>query len=466
MSAAPHRCPVPKDPPAVTAEPAPGYTLGSVPGRLPLLGHAPRLLADPCRFLASLPAHGDLVRIGLGPQTAIVVCHPGLTRQILADDRTFDKGGPLVDRGRELFGDSLAICGHDRHRRQRRLVQPAFQATRLPAYAAVITERAGRLTDSWRDGATIDVPAEMRAFTSQVAVATMFAASMSQAEQQQALDDLSTLLSGTYKRMFMPALLSRLPMPGNRRYETVRARLRLTLGRLMETYRATGTDHGDVLSKLLAYQEDGTPRLTDEEVVDQILILFTGGSETTATVLSWAVHLVARHPDVETRLHAEADAILAGRAATLEDLGRLPYTRQVVTETLRLYPPVSMVTRVVTADTELGGHRLRAGCVVVFSPAAVHQQAGLFPEPGRFTPDRWAVHPQPAQPALPRGAFVPFGDGPRKCIGDTIGMTMATLALASIAARWRLEIPAEARVRPVLRTFLAPRGLRATVRAR
>ena len=362
--------------------------------------------------------------------------------------------------------DSLAICGHDRHRRQRRLVQPAFQATRLPAYAAVITERAGRLTDSWRYGATIDVPAEMRAFTSQVAVATMFAASMSQAEQKQALDDMSTLLSGTYKRMFMPALLSRLPMPGNRRYKTVRARLRFTLGRLMETYRATGTDHGDVLSKLLSYQEDGTPRLTDEEVVDQILILFTGGSETTANVLSWAVHLVARHPDVETRLHAEADAVLAGRAATLEDLGRLPYTRQVVTETLRLYPPVSMVTRVVTADTELGGHRLRAGCVVVFSPAAVHQHPGLFPEPGRFTPDRWAVHPQPAQPALPRGAFVPFGDGPRKCIGDTIGMTMATLALASIAARWRLEIPAEARVRPVLRTFLAPRGLRATVRAR
>ena len=452
-----------EEPPAVTAAPVPRPTLGSAPGRLPLLGHAPRLLTDPCRFLASLPAHGDLVRIGLGPQTAIVVCHPGLTRQILADDRTFDKGGPLVDRGRELFGDSLAICGHDRHRRQRRLVQPAFQATRLPAYAAVITERAGRLTDSWRAGATIDVQAEMRAFTSQVAVATMFAASMSEAEQQQALDDLSTLLSGTYRRMFMPAFFSRLPMPGNRRYETVRARLRLTLGRLMETYRATGTDHGDVLSTLLSYQEDGTPRLSDEEVVDQILILFTGGSETTANVLSWAVYLVAHHPDVETRLHAEADAVLAGRAATLEDLGRLPYTRQVVTETLRLYPPVSMVTRIVTADTELGGHRLRAGCVVVFSPAAVHRHPGLFPEPCRFTPDRWAVQPQPP---MPRGAFVPFGDGPRKCIGDTIGMTMATVALASIAARWRLEIPADARVRPVLRTFLAPRGLQATVRTR
>jgi cytochrome P450 len=442
--------------------PAPGYVLGSMPGRLPLVGHAPRLLSDPCGFLASLPAHGDLVRIGLGPHTATVVCHPELTRQILADDRTFDKGGPLVDRGRELFGDSLAICGHDKHRRQRRLIQPAFQAARLPAFSAVITEEIGKLVGSWRDGAVIDVRAEMRGFTSQVAVTAMFAAAMSQAERRQALDDLSTLLSGTYRRMFMPAFLARLPLAGNRRYETVRTRLRSRLGRLMADYRAAGIDHGDVLSKLLSYTEDGTPRLTDDEIVDQILILFTGGSDTTANALSWAAYLVARHQDVETRLHAEADAVLAGRVAAGEDLENLPYTRQVVTEVLRLYPPVSMVTRTVTADTELGGHRLRAGSVVVFSPGSVHRHPALFPEPGRFDPGRWAGQ----QPPLPRGAFVPFGDGPRKCIGDTIGMTMATLALASIAARWRLVIPAGADVRPVLRTFLAPRGVRATLRER
>jgi len=447
----------------VTAATASGYTLGSAPGRVPLLGHAPWLLRDPCGFLASLPAHGDLVRIGLGPQTATVVCHPELTRRILADDRTFDKGGPLVDRGRELFGDSLAICGHDRHRRQRRLVQPAFQPGRLPAYAGVMTERIGALTSSWRDGATIDVRAELRAFTSQVTITTMFAASMSQAEQRQALGDLSTLLSGTYKRMFLPASFSRLPTPGNRQYEAVRTRLRGTLGRVMTDYRATGTDRGDVLSKLLSHREDGVPLLADDEVIDQLLILFTGGSDTTANALSWALYLLARHPDVETRLHAEAAAVLGDRAAALEDLGRLPYARQVITETLRLYPPVSMVTRVVTADTELGGHRLPARSVVVFTPAAVHRHPGLFPEPGRFVPDRWAGEPQPP---LPRGAFVPFGDGPRKCIGDAIGMTMATLTLASIAARWRLEVPAGARVRPVLRTFLAPHGLRATVRAR
>jgi len=451
----------------VTAAPAlptvPAYTLVSLPGRLPLLGHAPRLLSDPCGFLAALPARGDLVRIGLGPHTATVVCHPELTRRILADDRTFDKGGPLVDRGRELFGDSLAICGHDKHRRQRRLIQPAFQPARLPAFATVISEEIGRLTGSWRDGAAIDVRAEMRGFTSQVAITAMFAAAMSQAERRQALDDLSTLLTGTYKRMFMPAFLARLPTTGNRRYETVRTRLRLRLGQLMADYRAAGIDHGDVLSKLLSYTEDGTPRLTDDEIVDQILILFTGGSDTTANALSWAAYLVARHPGVEARLHAEADAVLAGRVAVLGDLDSLPYTRQVVTEVLRLYPPVSMVTRTVTADTELGGHRLRAGSIVLFSPGSVHRHPALFPEPDRFDPGRWAGQPQPP---LPRGAFVPFGDGPRKCIGDTIGMTMATLALASIAARWRLVVPADADVRPVLRTFLAPRGVRATLKAR
>src|SRR5262249_6316941 len=236
MSAAPRRRPVPKDPPAMTAEPAPGYTLGSVPGRLPLLGHAPRLLADPCRSLPSLPPHGALVRIGLGPQTAIVVCHPGLTRQILADDRTFDKGGQLVDRGRELFGDSLAICPHDKHRRQRRLVQPAFSRARLPGYASVMTERIATLMQRWQDGELLDVRAQLRTYTSRVTIATMFGAKLSIADQEQALQDLSDMLTGTYRRMFVPPALARLPLPGNSSYERARTRLRSNLGRLIAEY--------------------------------------------------------------------------------------------------------------------------------------------------------------------------------------------------------------------------------------
>jgi cytochrome P450 len=441
----------------------PAYTLGSAPGRLPLAGHAAPLFTDPCGFLASLPAFGDLVRIGLGPQQAIVVCHPDLAHRVYSDDRTFDKGGPLIDRGRELFGDSLAVCRHDQHRRQRRLVQPAFTKARLPGYAAVMTSVIGALTDSWNTGDVVDVRAEMRAFTSRVSAATLFAGSLSDADQQQALHDLSNLMTGTYRRMFLPPFLARLPFPGNRSYTRARARFRRVLAQLIAGYRDSGTDHGDALSMLLAAHDDGTPQLTDSEITDQVVILFTGGADTTANALSWALYLLAGHPEVEKRLHEEVDAALPGWPATFADLGNLGFTGHVIAEALRLYPPVPLATRAVRADTELGGHPIAAGTVLVLSPMSLQYRPELFAAPGHFDPARWS---DPELSPLQRKAFTPFGGGARKCIGDTFGMTMAVLALASITARWTFTPLPATRVRPVLRTLLMPQDLRMTVTAR
>jgi cytochrome P450 len=437
-------------------------TVGSAPGALPLLGHAPKLLRDPCGFLASLPAYGDLVYIRLGPQKALAVCDPELTHEVLVDDRTYDKGGQLVDRGRELFGDSLAICPYHKHRRQRRLVQPAFSRARMSTYAAIMTERIAAMMQTWQNG-DLDVRAELRAFTSGVTVKTMFGAMLSAADQQQALDDLSVMLVGTAMRMFLPPTLARLPVPGNRSYERARVRLRGTLGSLIADYRDSGTDHGDALSMLLSAAGDEDRPLSDEEIIDQIIILFVGGSDTTANTLCWALVELCRHPEVLARLHAEVDEVLAGRTATFEDLHRLEFTRHVITETLRLYPPVSMVTRVVTADAELGGHRIPAGSTVVYSSMAVQRRADVYPDAEQFVPARWAG---PDASNLPRGALIPFGEGARKCIGDAFGMTMASLALASIAGRWTFELPDGEGVQPVLRVFLAPRNLRLRIRSR
>jgi pentalenene oxygenase len=402
-----------------------------------------------------------LVQIKLGLERAIVVCHPELTHRLLLDDRTFDKGGPLVDRGRELFGDSLAICRHAQHRRQRRLIQPAFHKARLPQYAAAMTAGIAAMTDGWQDGAVLDVRADMRAFTSHVTVTTMFGATFSEADRQQMLGDLSTLLAGTFKRMLLPKVISRVPTPGNRTYERSRQRLRDTLAQAIDEYRDTGTDHGDALSILLAAQ-DADDNFTDDEVIDQLVILFVGGSDTTANTLSWGLDLLGRHPDVAQRLHDEVDEVLDGRPATFTDLADLPWTARVVNETLRLYPPVALVTRTVTADTELGGHRIAKGSTLIYSSLAVQHRPDLFARPEEFDPDRWT----PPGPDLPRGALTPFGGGPRKCIGDGFGMTMATLALASIAAKWRLRTLPGARVRPILRTFLAPHDLRMTAHRR
>ncbi|XXX81532.1 cytochrome P450 [Sorangium sp. So ce134] len=419
------------------------------------------LLRDSLGFLMSLPEHGDLVRVRLGPFPATLVCDPGLTRHVLRDDRTFDKGGPLFDRARELIGDGVASCPHSEHRRQRRLLQPAFHPSRLLGYAQAFTAKIAEVTGSWRDGQVLDVPAEMLSISARVIGETMFSETLPAPVLHQALDDLTSVNAGVYQRMLMPPPLDRLPTPGNRRYHEARARLRHTLGGIIADRRASGTDRGDLLSALLAARDPDhagvRQALSDAEIYDQVVTFFLAGAETTATTLAWALHLVAQHPDIEERLHAEADAVLNGGAAAHEHLPKLELTSRIITETLRLYPPIWLLTRSAVVDTHLGGHPIPAGTTIAYSPYLIHHRPDLYPDPERFDPDRWDGT---RRPPPPRDAFIPFGGGARKCIGDQFGTIEATLALATLAARWHLRALPGQLVRPAVSASLRPHGLR------
>jgi cytochrome P450 len=439
---------------------------GSAPGALPLLGHTLSLLRNPWRFFASLPDHGDLVGIRIGPIEAIVVCAPELIRQVLLNDHVFDKGGPVFDQAREVLGDGLGTCPHRLHRRQRRLVQPTFHPTRLPGYAHVMTERIAEMTGSWRDGQALDVLSEMMTLTSRTLVETMFSDALPAALLGEMLDDLTTVLGGIYKRMLMPPPVDKLPFFGNRRYDRAGLRLREAIGRVISERRASGTDRGDLLSTLLSARDPADNQgLSDTEITDQVFIFFFAGTETTACTLAWAVHLLAQHPEIEHRLHAEVDAVLAGAPASYEDLPKLELTGRVVTETLRIYPAAWILTRTITTDTHLGGHPIPAGSTLIYSPYLLHHRPDLYPDPDRFDPDRWTNGHTP-QP--PRQILIPFGGGARKCIGDTFAITEATLALATITARWRLRPLPGHHVHPAPAVSLRPRGLRmrATTRKR
>jgi cytochrome P450 len=439
-------------------------TVGSAPGTLPLLGHALALGRKPLDFLASLPAHGDLVRVKLGPWPAYVVCHPDLAHQILVEDRTFDKGGPTFDTARKVAGNGVGSCEHRDHRRQRRLVQPAFRRDRIPGYARVMTEQIAVVTEPWHDGQVLDVLAVMNAFTMAVATRTLFTAGVDEStliEIQQCARDFST---GLARRVVMPwEWLNKIPTRGNRRFDRARNLLRHHTGQLITNHRRAGIDHGDLLSMLLAARDDDGQGLADSEIHDQVITFLLGGSETTSTALSWAWHLLGCHPDIQTRLHSEVDTVLNGRIAEYHDIPKLKLTARIITETLRLYPPAWMMTRLTTTDTELAGQHLPAGTIVVFSPYVLHHRTDLYPDPDRFDPDRW--HDDNAHP-LPRGAFTPFAGGARKCIGDVFAKTETTLALASIATRWQLDPTPRTRVRPALRFILAPRSLRMRLRQR
>lgn len=445
-------------------------SIPTAPGALPLLGHLLPLLRQPHTFLAGLPAHGDLVEIRLGPIPAVVACSPDLVRQVLLDDRTFDKGGPFYDGSRHIAPDNLIHCPRGRHRRLRRLVQPAFHQQRFPGYAEIMSSQIAAMVDSWHDDEILDVLAEMFTLTMKVTLETVFSSALPAQTMRAAIDDTTTLLAGVYRRTLMPAWVNRVPTPGNRRYSHALTRIRNTVEAIAAERSGREVDHGDLLSALLAAEETptgnapgGGTALSGSEVTDQLVLFLVAGTETTAVTLAWALHLVATHPDVADRLHAEVDSVLPDGIATFDHLPRLEVTRRVITETLRLYPPAWINTRIVTADVDLGGHHLPANTTVLLSPYLIHHRRDLFDHPESFEPDRWDPHQQP-QP--PRHAFVPFAAGARQCLGDTFALTEATLALATIAAHWHLRALPGQRISTVAKATLRPQGMRMRATAR
>ncbi len=437
-----------------TTAAAPSYTKTVRPGALPLLGHAPQFARKPLDFLASLSAHGDLVRIKLGSHTAYAVCHPALVHQLLVADRTFDKGGPIYDKLRDIGGNGLGTCPAAAHRRQRRRIQPVFHRDRMPGYALLMSEEIAALTSPWRHGQSIDVPAAMHRLTTAVTVRCLFDAGTDSSRLPALQAHIDALTTGVTRRLVWPVpVLHRLPTPANRRYERARRELREITDTLIRDHRSTAGDRDNLMSVLTAPDANGA-FLSDTEVHDQVISFLLAGVESTANVLAWAWHLIGSHPDVQRRLHAEADTVLAGRAARPTDLDSLGLTGRVVTETLRLYPPDSLMTRTTTTDTVLGGHLLRAGTTVIYSPYQLHRRADVYPEPDRFDPDRWRDIGKP-----PPGTWVPFGGGPRKCIADTFAHNQATLTLATIAAHWQLSPTPGQQVRPAGQAVLAPHQL-------
>ncbi|MFF7245022.1 cytochrome P450 [Embleya sp. NPDC008237] len=437
--------------------PASAARSGRAPGAWPGLGHLPHLLRAPLRFLGSLPAYGDLVEIRLGPRPAFVLCHPELARHVMADGRTFDRAGPLYEGSRAALGNGLATCPHGDHRRQRLMMQPAFRTEHLPGYADAMQREIGAALDRWRPGRVVDMVDEMFALTTTVAVRTLFGAGIADRDIAELRDSLDTFLKGVYLRALLPAVDS-LPTPGARRYTRGLATWRAHVRRIIAARRAADPDDRDLLGRLLAARDEAGGAMSEAELHDQVAVLILAGAETTSSALAWALHLITTHPEAEEALHAEADTVLGGRAAGPDDLPRLPWTGRVIRETLRLYPPAWVLPRTATREIEVAGRRLDAGSTLVFSPYILHRHPGFHAEPDRFRPEREhadGIGPQ----TWSRSSFVPFGSGPHKCIGDTFALTEATLALASIASRWRLRPASAAPVRAVPRSVLTPRAL-------
>ncbi|WOI61913.1 cytochrome P450 [Streptomyces fradiae] len=439
--------------PAGSSAPGRPWRAGTAPGAVPLLGHVPALWRRPLEFLASLPAHGDLVELRLGPTRAYLAAHPELVRNVLLDTRAFEKGG-VFDKARQLLGNSLSVSRGEEHRFQRRLLQPAFHPTKIAAYTTAVADDTRAVTDTWRAGQTLDVSDAMHALLMRIAARTLFSAGLDDATIEEARQCLRTVSHGIYRRTVAPlGIIEKLPTPGNRAYDRANARLRQIVAEMIDRRRCGG-DADDMLSTLLRAEHPETgERLDEGQVLDQVVTFLVAGSETTASTLAFVFHLMGTLPEVEARVHAEVDEVLAGRTPAYDDLPLLPHTRNVITEALRLHPPSWMAMRVTARDVELGPRTIPARTMVLYSAYALHHNPELFPDPETFDPDRWT--PERAA-RVPRGALLPFGAGSHKCIGDVLALTETALVVATVAARWRLRPAPGTRLRPQPKATLEP----------
>ncbi|MFK0107146.1 cytochrome P450 [Streptomyces sp. NPDC091217] len=434
-------------------------------GSLPLLGHALQLGRDNLAFIAGLrEKYGPLVEITLQPGTrTIVVQDPELIRTMLTDL------GPSLDKGRffekmgQLMGQSVVTVAGQEHVRKRRQLQPAFGRAEIARYVDLMRGEVDSAVDEWTPGQDLDVREAMVELSLDMLVKTVFSGSINAETFAQLRRDLSVVMNGVGVRIMLPDWFERLPIPFNRRFDRARDDARATINGAIAALQASGHGTGDMLSLLMAATDESTGQpLTEDQICSEILTLAVAGTETTASVLSWVLYELARNPEIESRVLAELDAVLGDRPVAFEDVTRLPYLDRVVKEALRLHHTGWLVTRRTMTETRLGDWTLPPGTELAYCQHALHRDAAYFPDPLTFDPDRWLDGEQ----ALPQGAFLPFGAGKHKCIGDRFAVTELTTAIATVLRRVRLELAPGQTVRPVARATVRPRTLVMKVRPR
>ncbi|MFE9748948.1 cytochrome P450 [Saccharothrix saharensis] len=411
--------------------------------------------------------YGDAVRLRLGPKSMYFFNHPDHAKYVLADNPgNFVKGIGLV-HARRALGDGLLTSEGELWKAQRKTIQPVFQAKRIAGKADVIAQEAAGLVAklrAHRGGEPIDISEEMTGLTLGVLGRALLDADLGafesighsfEAVQNQAM----------FEMMSLSTVPHWVPLPIQRRFHRARADLDRIVARLADERRANPTPDGDdILSRLVeATKNDPDPVAAHQRMRDEMVTLLLAGHETTASTLSWTFHLADAHPEVWERMHAEAVEVLGDRQPTFSDIPRLRYITQVIQEVMRLYPPVWILPRVTREEDEIGGYHVPAGADVLICPYTLHRHPGFWEEPDRFDPDRFSPGRSSGRS---RYAYIPFGAGPRVCVGSGLGMMEATIVAASVVRELRLSTVAgyEVRGEPML-TLRVRGGLPMTVRS-
>lgn len=405
----------------------------------PLFGNIQAFTQDTLQFLLDMRAYGDIARFKFGPFPAYVVNHPEFIHDILVTQASkFYKTSMTKTVTKEVLGTGLFTNDGDSWKRQRKLVQPAFHTRRIANYADVMVGYASQVADHWQQGQRVDVEREMTALTMRIVSKTLFDAEVT-GEEDELSQAVTTVLSVIDQRFNQ--LLPRpawLPTATNRQMHSATKRLNTIIQGFIDERRRSGQDTGDLLSMLLMAQDEvGGDSMSDKQVRDEAMTLFGAGHETTANALTWAWYLLSQNPEVEQQLHGELDAVLGGRLPTFSDLAQLQYTEMIVKEAMRIFPPAWGVTREAIEDVTVGGYTFKKRSIFIVNIYGVHRDERYFPQAMTFDPERFSPE---NEKNITKYAYLPFGAGPRVCVGNAFAMMEAKLIIATLAQRFRLSL--------------------------
>lgn len=399
--------------------------------------------------------YGDIAYYHVGPLRVYQLNHPDLVRQVLVDQpEKFHKPRLIKRAFRPFAGNGLLTSDGAFWKQQRKLIQPAFHHRQLAAYGDVMVAHTLRMIDSFADGEIREIASEMTKLTLDVVVSSLFGSELPP-EAREIAGSMNAVMDAANYRLNRPVHIpSWVPTRRNLREKRALKGLDSMLRTLVRSRRASGHSCQDLLSVLLAAvdEESGAP-MSDQQLRDEMMTLFLAGHETTATALTWALYLLSRYREVDAKLQEELQRVLGGRPPAAIDLPNLPYTGMVIREAIRLYPPGPAFAREPVEDVMIAGYKVRRGGIVLVNVYTLQRDPRFYADPERYDPERFCPG---WEERIPRYAYLPFGGGPRVCIGNGFAMMEARLILATIAQHYKLSLDASDEIKPVQLVTLKP----------
>lgn len=406
------------------------------PAGIPFAGSLPRYLRNPILFLSETRTYGDIVHFKFGKRHVYQLNHPDLIQNVLTRDYSqFHKTG-TPRRAESVFGRGLLTAEGDHHKRQKRMIQPAFSPAVLKTYAREMAPVTARFSRDWRSGDVLNISSEMSRLALLIAGKTLFGKDFGKEASE--LEDAVRVIIEHFNRLMSPmgSLLCRLPLPKNRAFNKAMALIDSVVRDLIQNDDSE-SDPNNLLSIYLKHARESRNSQAPRQTRDDLVSLFLAGHETVATHLMWTLVILARHPDIAERLREEIKGVFGMNLPNATEIDKAERLDRVIKESMRLYPPVWNLARDVRTDYPVGPYVIPAGSIIGMSQFLVQRDPRFFPDPERFDPDRWTDDETKKRPLF---SYFPFGAGPRVCIGARFAMLEAKLVLSTLIQHFRFEL--------------------------